>query len=244
MNALEETPFLKGTLKVFQPRKGYRFSLDSVLLANFIELKKKEKVLEIGAGTGIISFILLKKYLLNMIYLLEIEPIFLKALRLGVKANFLENRALLIKGDALRTPFRREYFDVIYSNPPYFKKESGRESPFYLENLARREENFSLPLFLKNCASLLKNKGRFYLIFTASRLAELITTLKSVQLEPKVVRLVHPYPGKEANLVLIKALKGAREEIRVLPPLYIYLGKGKSYTEEVKNFLEPLSEPT
>lgn len=241
MERLEETLFLGGTLRVFQPKRGFRFSIDSVLLAHFVELKKEEKALEIGAGTGVIGFILLKRYPNNKLFFLEIEPLYIEALSRGVKANLLEERAYILKGNALFPPFKREVFDVILANPPYFKKESGRKSREAIENLARREEVFKLESFLKACANLLKNKGRLYLIFTAFRLGELIYTLKTFQLEPKRLRLIHPYPGEEANLLLLKAMKGAKEGIRILPPLYIYQGKGKDYTTEVKNYLQPIS---
>ncbi len=143
----------------------------------------------------------------------------------------------MIKGNVLNPPLRRGLFEVIFSNPPYFKKESGRESPFERENLARREKIFDLKVFLKAVSSLLKNGGRFYLVFTAFRTAELIYSLKEVKLEPKVMRFVHSYPGDPARLVLIKAIKSAREETRILPPLYIYRGKGEDYSEEVKGYL-------
>lgn len=236
-NPLEETPFLKGRLKIFQPKRGFRFGIDSVLLANFITLKPGERIAELCAGTGVISFIALLRYPRAKIYLLEIEDLYLKALTLGIAKNSFEKRALVIKGDALKPPFRPGFFDVIFSNPPYFKRESGRKSPLEMENIARREEKFDLKAFLKAVSFLLKNSGRFYLIFTAFRFAELIYSLKEVKLEPKVIRLVHSYPKDEARLVLVKAIKGAREETRLLPPLFIYKDKGKNYSEEVAKYL-------
>ncbi|MFN4197112.1 MAG: tRNA1(Val) (adenine(37)-N6)-methyltransferase [Caldimicrobium sp.] len=234
---LEEVSFLKGALKIYQPKKGYRFGLDAVLLANFVEIKPGEKCLEVGAGQGAVSFILLKKYPKAKIYLLEIEPLFLNALKKGIVANSFQERAFLIKGDALYPPVKYSILDVIFANPPYFKSGAGRECKDPLENLAKREKNFVLPLFIKNCAQLLKNGGRFYLIFTAYRMAEVIFYLKHFRLEPKVIRLIYPYREAEANLFLLKAIKGAKEEIRVLPPLFVYKGKGEDYTEEVKNYL-------
>lgn len=236
-NLLEETPFLKGRLKIFQPKRGFRFGIDSVLLANFITLKPGERIAELCAGTGVISFITLLRYPKAKIYLLEIEDLYLKALTFGIAKNSLEKEAFAIKGDALKPPFKPSLFDVIFSNPPYFKRESGRKSPSEIENLARREEKFNLKSFLRATSSLLKNGGRFYLIFTAFRFAELIYSLKETKLEPKVIRHVHSYPGDEARLVLIKAIKGSREETRILPPLFIYQDRGKNYSEEVAKYL-------
>ncbi len=235
-NLLEETPFLEGRLRIFQPKRGFRFGIDSVLLANFISLKPGERIAELCAGTGVISFICLLRFPKVKIYLLEIEPLYLKGLFLGISKNGFEKRAFVLRGNALKPPFKPGVFDVIFANPPYFKEECGRKSPYETENIARRETKFELKTFLKAGSSLLKNGGRFYLIFTAFRLTELIYSLKEANLEPKVLRLVHSYPGDEARLVLVKAIKGAKEETRILPPLFIYEGKGKGYSEEVSKF--------
>jgi len=233
---LEETPFFNGKLKIFQPKRGFRFGLDSILLANFVNLKLKESILEACAGTGIITFTALLKFPKVKIFLLEIEDLYLRALRLGIKENHLEERANLIKGDIMRPPFRPESLDVVFANPPYFEKGRGRESPDALKNLARRGKDFELKGFLKAVSLILKKGGRLYLIFSALRLSELFRALQDASLEPKVLRMVHSYPGAEAKLCLVKAVKGASPEIRVLPPLFIYQGKNQDYTEEVKAF--------
>lgn len=237
---LVPTPFLEGSLIVYQPEKGFRFSIDSVLLAHFLTLKPKELILEVGAGSGIISLIALKRFPKCRIFALEVESLFVECLKKNVSENNLENKLFTIKGDIKSPPFRREIFDVVFSNPPYFKSKAGRKSPYEIENIARRNENFDLNEFLKNVSSLLKNRGRFYLIFTALRLAELIYSLKKNKLEPKLLRLVYSYPGSEAKLVLLSAVKFAGEELRILPPLYIYDSPKGNYTEEVKNFLKKL----
>lgn len=234
---LEEIPFFRGKLRVFQPKRGFRFGIDSLLLAGFVELKRGERVLEIGAGTGIVSFTALLRFPSSRVFLLEIDPLYASAISLGISENYFTGRAFLIRGDALRPPLKTGVWDVIFTNPPYFREGSGRESLEELRNLARRERALDLETLLKTCARLLKNGGRLYLIFTAMRSAELIHKLKNYQLEPKVMRFVHSYPGERAKLVLLKAIKGAREEVIVERPLYIYEAKGGEYSEEVKNFL-------
>lgn len=234
---LEEVPFFRGKLVVYQPKKGFRFGIDSLLLADFLELKRGERVLEIGAGTGIISFTLLLRFPHSKIYLLEIDPLCVSAISCGISANSFEERAFLIRGDALKAPFKSGVWDVIFANPPYFKEGTGRASPKELRNLARRERTLNLDSLLETCSKLLKNGGRLYLIFTALRFAELIYKLKTFQLEPKVIRLVHSYPEERAKLVLIKAIKGAKEEVLVERPLYIYETKGGDYSEEVRKIL-------
>lgn len=236
------TPFLEGSIIVYQPKIGFKFGIDSILLAHFLNLKPKELILEVGAGSGIISLIALKRFPKTQIFALEIDPIFIKCLKKTIIKNEVHKKLLVIKGTINSFPFKRGIFDVIFSNPPYFKTSSGRKSPYEAENIARRDIEFSLDEFLKSVNELLKNRGRLYLIFTALRLAELIYLLKKHKLEPKLLRLVHSYPGSEAKLVLISAVKNAKEEIRVLPPLYIYCRPKGEYTEEVKNFLKKIEK--
>jgi len=234
------TPFLNGALTIYQPEEGYRFSIDAVLLSYFLELKPSAKILEVGTGSGVISFLALNRFSKVKIFALEREEIFIKCLQKSIEANHFQNRLAVIKGDIMSPPFKAGFWDVIFTNPPYFKSGAGRKSPYELENIARREINFNLEIFLQKVAALLKNGGKFYMIFTALRLAELLYLLKTYKLEPKKLRLVFSYPGAEAKLALISATKNAGEEIRILPPLYIYQHKKGPYTEEVEKMLKGL----
>ncbi len=237
---LVPTPFLEGSIVVYQPEKGFRFGIDSVLLAHFLTLKPKDLILEVGAGSGIISLIALKRFPKCRIFALEFEKLFVECLKKNAQENKVKDKLFVIQGDIKSFPFKREVFDVIFSNPPYFKTSTGRKSPYEIENIARRDEKFDLNEFLKTVSLLLKNRGKFYLIFTAFRLAELIYLLKKNRLEPKVMRLVFSYPGSPAKLVLLSAVKNAGEEIKILPPLYIYNSPKGDYTEEVKTYLKKL----
>ncbi|AIH03371.1 tRNA1(Val) (adenine(37)-N6)-methyltransferase [Thermodesulfobacterium commune] len=232
------TPFFQGKLKLYQPEKGYRFGIDALLLAHFLKLKPGEKALEVGAGSGIVSLIAALKQPKAKIFALELDPLFLQCLKLNSQLNLLENSLFSLKGNIARNPFRKEVFDVVFSNPPYFKPGCGRQSPDELKNLAKRETRAGLKEFLKAVAGVLKNRGRLYLIFTALRTAELMASLKEVRLEPKVLRFVHSYPGDQARFILVEAVKQAGEETLVLPPLFIYQEKGGPYTTEVREMLK------
>lgn len=236
---VSKTLFLGEKLVVYQPEEGFRFSIDSVLLSGFVKLKPRQKIAEFGAGSGIISLLLLFRSPNVKIFALEKDDIFIKCLRLNVEENNLKNRLLIVKGDIKYPPFSMNSLDVIVANPPYFKTSSGRRNVSFRENLARREEELTLLEFLKSCNQCLKTRGRLFLIFTAFRSAELIYLMKSVKLEPKKMRFVFSYPGSEAKMVLIEAVKGGGSEVRVLPPLYIYQGKKQNYTQEVKKLLTP-----
>lgn len=236
---IELTLFLGGKLKVYQPKKGFRFGIDSVILAYFLNLKPFQKILEVGAGSGIISLIALTRFSRCKIWALEREPTFIECLKKNVLLNNFKERFFIITGDFSLPPFKFESFDVLFSNPPYFEAGRGRESPYEEKNRACREKNLDLEGFIKKTSQLLKNRGNLFLVFTAYRMAELIYLLKKYRLEPKTLRLVHSYPGKEARLVLIRAVKNGGKELRILPPLYIYQKPKGDYTEEIKKFLFP-----
>jgi len=234
---VKETPFLKGKLSLFQPEKGYRFAIDSVLLANFVKLKPSEIAVEFGAGCGVISSILLFKNKSAKVFAVEKEEVFLKCLKLSLQKNGFENRLLIIKADFMAPPFKDNSVDVVFLNPPYFKTGAGRKSQNKIEEVARRGKKSDLVSWIKACSRVLKTGGKLFLIFTALRLAELFFYLKSHKLEPKELRLVYSYPGSEAKLALIKCVKGAGEELRILPPLFIYEYKKGPYTLEVEKML-------
>lgn len=234
------TPFFEGKLVVYQPVKGYRFGIESILLGNFLKLKTGEKALELGAGSGIISFIATKRFPKTKIWMIELNPIFIKCIKKTIQINNFRNGPFCIRGDFLKIPLKLGIWDVIFSNPPYFKTGSGRESPDSLKNIAKRSPKESLDTFLKAVSQLLKNGGRFYLIFTAFRMAELFFLLKKYHLEPKTLRLVYSYPEDEARFVMIEAIKNAKEEIRIKPPLFIYQYPNGPYTQEVQKMLNLL----
>ncbi len=219
---------------IYQPEKGYRYSLEAYLLASFVNLRKGERALELGAGCGIISLLLAWRYPQNLFWGLEIQPALLFCFGRNVRENDLSNRVLPVAGDVKAPPFKAGSFEVVFTNPPFYPQGEGRLSPDPQERLARHEILATLEDFLAASSLLLRDKGRFFLICAARRLAEVFSSLPKYRLEPKVLRIVHSYPGSEGRLFLLEALKGGGKELRILPPLFVYTRKGGPYTEELK----------
>ncbi len=218
---------------IYQPEKGYRYSLEAFLLSSFVSLRPGERALELGAGCGIITLLLSWRYPDHLFWGLEIQPPLLWSFARNVKENGLVKRVLPVAGDVKAPPFKPGAFDVVFSNPPFYPLASGRLSPDLQERCARHEILASLEDFLKAAAFLLRNKGRFYLICAADRIVEVFSILVKNRLEPKCLRLVHSYPGDVARLFLLEAVKGAGRELKILPPLFIYHTRGGAYSEEV-----------
>ncbi len=224
-----------GVVAVSQQKKGARFTMDSLLLADFCRVKSRDRVLEPGAGTGVISLLLAKRHPHAHLTAVELHPATAGLCRGNIAENGLEDRITLIIDDISRitNALKPLSFDIIVANPPYSESHAGRKSPSPERQTARHDRSAPLPAWL-NLQKLLKNKGRYCLVFPARRAAELLSLLKENKLEPKRLRFVHPAEEKPAYLALIEAVKSAGPGLDVLPPLIISDAAGR-YTREVRD---------
>ena len=228
----------KGQLRILQSRKGYRFSLDAVLLATFASPRGAEKVVDLGAGSGVVSLILAKLHPNLAVTALEIQETMVTCAQKSARLNQLESRVTILQCDVRRIakvlpPGRA---DLVVCNPPYRKPASGRISPNTEKQIARHEVKASLGDFLGAGAYLLSAKGRMAVSYPAVRTVDLLATMRAAGLEPKRLRMVHSFAGAEASLVLVEGAKGGRSGMKILAPLVIY-EKGKQYSAEVTSIL-------
>lgn len=225
-------------IKLFQAKDGYRFSIDAVLLENFISAKQPDKGIELGCGSGVISILLAKRLNSTNITAVEIQETLAKRAERNIKLNELDDRIQLLSRDIreLRKKFDTNEFDFVFSNPPFRKPTTGRISNHEERAVARHEIEMTLQDLISTASYLLKHSGKFCLIYHPFRLAELISILREAKLEPKRMRFVHSRPGEEAKMVLIEAAKGSGIWLKIDPPLYIY-DKGNHYTDETRRIL-------
>ena len=230
-------------LKILQKKRGYRFSIDAILLADFVKLKRGEKVIDLGAGSGVIAIVLALRFPRSgRIMGLELQGQLVDMARRSVEVNGLGERIEILQGDvrAVGESLAAESFDVAVFNPPYRKAGSGQTNPDEEKALARHEVRGRAADFLSASVRLLKDGGRVYLIYPAKRMVEIIHKMRVLSLEPKKLRIVYSGASSEGDFVLVEGLKGGGEELRVLPPLYLYSEKG-SYSGEVKGIFSALS---
>ena len=226
----------KERLKIVQNKNGYRFSIDAFLLANFVTLKKGERLLDIGTGCGIIPIYISKRGYTNFMLGVEIQDeLFSLALK-NKQLNNVDDHIDFLKGDIkkLAKTLKKIPFHVVVSNPPYTKKGSGRASPGYSRYVARYESELDLSGLLSAASSLLNKKGRFYIIYPSRRLGELINTAGLNKLELKRLRIVYPRRDDEANLLLAEFIKNGGIGAKIEKPLYIY--ENGHIAEEVKKY--------
>ena len=223
-----------GVVRITQPAKGHRFTLDSILLADFCRIKPNDRVLEPGAGTGIISLLLAKKHPRASFTAIEVQSDLSILCELNIIDNDLAGGMQVLRNDLRRIgkTLPPGSFSVIVANPPYTKEGTGRTSPHAARQIARHDRAASLEAWL-NLHRFLKNSGKYYLVFPAARLAELAALMKRRKLEPKRLRLVHPYLDKPASLVLLESVKEGGSGLVVLPPLIVH-EPGGGYTKEMR----------
>ena len=220
-------------VRLIQKKEGYRLSMDPFLLANFVTLKPRETLLDIGTGCGIIPVYLSRKGVENSMVGIEIQDELYELALRNKALNACANVAF-VKGDVRTAAKGLGTFHVIVSNPPYVKARTGRKSPGESRLIARYEAALDLPSLLAAASGLLTSRGRLCVIYPARRLAELFYTAKSLGLEPKRLRPVYSRRGERAMLSLVECMKNGGASLLVEPPLHLY--EKNDYTEEVKAY--------
>lgn len=240
MKPLTKDTFFNGRIKVKQDPSGYRFSIDSVLLAYHAGPHPGDRVLDLGTGCGIIPLILAYREPNLKIFGVEVQKELADIAGLNVEENHMDDIITILCKDMkeLKNDIISGPADLIVSNPPYRKAESGRINPDMQRAVARHEIKVSLDDITKTARRVLRTAGRFITIYSAERVTDLLTHLRSAGIEPKFLRTIHSGAKTDAKLVLVEGTKGGRPGAKIGPPLIIYDEKS-DYTQEVKEMFLP-----
>jgi len=211
--------FMDGRLRFIQSRNGYRFSIDAILLSEFVTIKKGDMVIDLGIGCGVIPLVLLLTKPIGYALGLEIQAELADQTARNAMLNGFSHKMGVILGDIKHPPLAPSSADVVICNPPYRKKDSGRINPDQQRAIARHEILASLDDILHSAKRLLRAKGRLAMIYPAERLADLMVRMREFDLEPKRIRIIYPSLDSEAKLALIEASMGGRPGLKILPPL-------------------------
>jgi tRNA1Val (adenine37-N6)-methyltransferase len=233
---------LEGKLKIIQKEKGYRFSIDALLLSHFINVKESDHVLDLGTGGGIIPMILAKRGTCGRIAGLDIQNDLIDMAGRSAGLNQVADRIEFIRGDVrqIKTLFEAGSFDVVTFNPPYRRMHSGRINPNVEKAIARHELKVTLDDFLAAAAHCLQIKGRVFVIYPAAQVVKLFSRMRTLHLEPKRLTPVYSNLSSEGQFVLVEGLKGGNEAMKVLPPLFIY-EEGGAYTQAMQRIFSDLA---
>lgn len=222
--------FAGGTLRILQKKTGYRFSIDAVLLSQFVQIRKHEKIIDLGTGCGILPLLLSQTAKTSSFVGVEIQKELAECAVKNVSLNRLQDRISILRCDfrRLKNFFPQASFHVVLSNPPYRKERTGRMNPAQEKAIARHEISGTINDLLSVASYLLPHKGRVYLIFPSSRTVDLLVTLRTWKLEPKRVQFIHPRVGEKAKFVLVESVKSGGPEAHIHSPVIL---------TETKNFL-------
>lgn len=221
--------------QIIQNTKKFCFGMDAVLLSGFAAARAGERVLDLGTGTGIIPILMEAKTEGEAFVGLEIQEEVADMAARSVALNHLEAKISIRTGDIKEASaiFGGASFDVVTSNPPYMKDFHGLKNPDPAKAIARHEVLCSLEDVVREAAKILKPGGRFYMVHRPYRLPEIFMALQKHRIEPKRMKLVHPEADKEANMVLIEAVRGGRSQLTVEPPVIIFEAPGQ-YSREIR----------
>ena len=222
-------------LKIIQNKDGFCFGIDSILLTDFAKnIKKNSKVIDLGTGTGIIPILLYGKTKNTKFVGVEIQPEVAEMANRSVKLNLLENNIEILNTNILELSkiYNRGSFDVVTTNPPYKKINTGVINENNKKLISRHEITASLEDFIRTASFLLKDLGEFYMVHRPDRLVDIFYEMRKNKIEPKKIKFIYPNKNKKTNLVLIKGIKNGKQFLEFENNLYVYNEDG-NYTDEI-----------
>lgn len=223
-------------LKLLQKKNGFRFGMDSVLLAEFADIRATDRVSDFGTGSCVIPLLMIGRNKGKYYECIEIQKEIAEMAERTVSLNHLNNRIRIVCGDvkSVTTDIPICSFDAVVCNPPYTPPGTALASPISCRAISRTQETSTLSDFFSSAFRILKGKGKIFLIYPASGMLHIMNLLHQAHLEPKKFQLVYPYEHKPANLVLIEAVKDARPTLHPMPPLIVYKS-GNELTDRLKS---------
>lgn len=222
-------------LKIIQNKDGFCFGIDSILLTDFAKnIKQNSKVIDLGTGTGIIPILLYGKTKNKKFVGVEIQPEVAEMANRSVKLNLLENNIEILNTNILELSkiYNRGSFDVVTTNPPYKKINTGVINENNKKLISRHEITASLEDFIRTASFLLKDLGEFYMVHRPDRLVDIFYEMRKNKIEPKKIKFIYPNKNKKTNLVLIKGIKNGKQFLEFENNLYVYNEDG-NYTNEI-----------
>lgn len=228
-----------GNLIVYQEKRGYRFSLDAVLLAGLSRIRPRDRIVDLGTGCGVVPLILAYRRPGQSVVGIEIQPELAALAQKNVDTNGFSERIRILESDyrQVATHLQAESFDLVVSNPPYRRIDTGRINPDRQRAIARHELAGSVTDVFAAGKYLLTQGGRLAIIYPAARLSHLLVTAYQHDFSAKELTVIHSDTCGPGRLIHLECRKGGGEELKVAPPFFIYRADG-TYTEAMQAIYE------
>jgi tRNA1Val (adenine37-N6)-methyltransferase len=224
-------------LRVIQHEEEFCFSLDAILLAHFVTVRRGSRAVDLGTGTGVIALLLTARGI-GHVTGLEISPYMADMAARSVSLNDLEEKVTIRQGDLcdIKESFSSDSYDLVVSNPPYRPVDGGYISPNDKVARAKHEVTATLEDVVSAARYLLKyRRGRFAMVHLPERMAEILTAMSRADIEPKRLQLVYSSLDRKPTMLLVEGVRGAKPGLEVLPPLIVYKPDG-SYSDEIMQY--------
>lgn len=226
----------KDGMKIIQRADYFNFSLDSVLVSEFLTINRGTKrIVDLGTGNGSIPMLLSRRSKAHITGI-EIQEVSADLARRNVEINKLEHQVEIIHDNmkSWKEHFRPNSVDAVITNPPFFKYEGNEELLNDLDQLtyARHEITANLEDIISTASGLLRDRGYFTMVHRPDRMLEILDVMRKHNISPKRLQFCHSKLGREAKIILVEGIKYGGEGLRVLPPLYTHDTDGK-YSHEV-----------
>ena len=224
-----------NNLKIIQNKNGFCYGIDSVLISDYAKkMKKNAKIIDLGTGTGVIAILLTAKVNPKKIIGVEIQDSIAEMAKRSVCLNHLENKVEILNEDIRKLDkiLENNSFDVIVTNPPYMKVNTGLKNENSVKLISRHEVECNIEDIARISHRLLNENGEIYMVHRPDRLVDIMEIFRKYKLEIKELRMVYSKENMQANLVLIKAVKNAKPFLKIDRPLYVYKEDGE-YTREI-----------
>ncbi len=228
-------------LQIIQKKDSFCFGMDAVILANFVEVSKKNALIcDLGSGTGILSILITaKNQNVEKVYGIEIQKEMAEMSERSVLFNDLQNKIQILNEDLVGLSEKgwKKKFDIVVTNPPYKKYNTGLTNENVQKLISRHEVKCNLENVIMESSKMLKDEGIFYMVHRPERLVDICELMRKFKIEPKEIRFVYPKLNENSNLILIKGTKCGKPFLKIQKPLIVYEEKNK-YSDEILKMYE------
>ena len=239
----ERINIINEDLSLIENKNSLTFGTDAYLLSAYLPKKPRAVCVELGVGSGVISLLALTKKKCHHVYGFEVQEPIADIAKRNAELNGLSEKFTVINKDLrfCSTTDTQKEVDVVFSNPPYMKRDSGKQNENENKNVSRHEIFGEINDFCACAKKLLKHGGDFYVVYRPDRMIDLISALRNNNLEPKKLTFIHPNSSTPPSLLLISAKLGGKSGLVIDKPVYIYKDGTQEYTEQFKRIYETCS---
>lgn len=239
LRAGERIDYVNDDITLIQRTDGLIFGTDALLLAAFVRGNGRERAAELGSGSGIVSLLCAGRRKFSSIRCAEIQPAYAELTDRNIRRNHMEDRVSVVCADVseFASSEKAGSFDVVFSNPPYLRADCGRGSRTDEKNIARREVCGTIADFCRAAARLLRFGGRFYCVYHAARLCDLLCAMRDAGIEPKRLTAVQAHPMAQPSMILAEGRAGGRPDCRITRPFCLFTDRTQKENTRVMNRL-------